>query len=427
MKITLTLITCLISSIIFSQSPWVATNSQAIARYDDIYFLSPDTGWAAGGGSGIIAHTTNGGTTWATLTTFTNSYIRSIEFADKNLGFMGGLESGSGHNVFFKTSNGGTSWTDITSVITGTARGICGICCVNTSVTYAVGAWSTPAYVMKTSDGGNTWTQINMDAYAQALIDVQFSDANNGYVTGQSNINAEGAVILKTTDGGNTWTKVFTSNTAGEYVWKIQNLDGTNWFASIEGVHDPIGSTILNNVFLKSTDGGSTWVSKPVGPSHYFQGIGFINPQKGWIGNNELFETTDGGDTWNIIVPYNYTNQFDRFQRVNSTTAYFSSEKIYKLNGTVGINEVKTGEKKEWLSVYPNPAKEKISFHLNLPNKTMFFARLFNSKDEIIWQEVNQKEKGSYEFNIPLKLEAGIYFMYVMFNEGVECKKVIVD
>jgi photosystem II stability/assembly factor-like uncharacterized protein len=430
MKVIFSLTLFLLVYNIFAQSPWLATTSTLISRYDDISFISPDTGWAAGGSDGFISHTTNGGATWSIQKNLpgvypSGGYVRSIEFANKNIGFAGGLEF-SGQNVFFKTTDGGVNWTDISSVITGTARGICGICCVNTNVTYAVGAFTTPAYVLKTIDGGVTWTQINMGAYAGALVDVQFIDANNGYVTGHSNISSEGAVILKTTDGGVTWTKVFTSNVTGEYVWKIQNLNGTNWYASIEAA--VLAATTTNNVFLKSVNGGNTWISKPVGIGHHFQGIGFIDTLRGWIGNNELFETNDGGNSWTDISSFTTMNQFDRFQRVNATTAYFSSSKIYKLANPNGIKESTTKTTKiDWLKIYPNPAKEKIKFHLDLPHKTMFVARLFNSKNEIIWEEVNQKEKGKHDVLIPLKLESGIYYVYIMFSEGIECKKVIVE
>jgi len=412
----------------FAQNPWVPTNSPVMSRYDDIFFISPDTGWAAGnGGAAQILHTIDGGTTWSVQKTITASYMRSVEFANKNIGFAGSLESG-GQNVFFKTTDGGITWTDISSVITGTNRGICGICCVNTSITYAVGVYSTPSYVMKTIDGGNTWTQINMGNYAKSLVDVQFTDANNGYVTGQSNINSEGAVILKTSDGGVTWTKVYTSNIDGEYVWKIQNLDGINWFACIEGVGG--GGGIINNVFIKSTDGGVTWITKPVGPGHYLQGIGFINSQKGWTGNQELFETNDGGDTWaQINTNQGGSDAFNRFQRLNTTTAYFSSNIIHKLGGvSTGVKSVTaTSEKPKWLTVYPNPTKDEVSYKLDLPNKTMLVTRLFNPKNEIIYENVYQKEKGTHHLKIDKKLPSGIYMLYIMFNEHVECEKVIIE
>lgn len=412
-------------SILSAQTTWVPTSSTQVDRYDDLFFISPDTGWAVGSyiGRGKIYHTTNGGSTWSVQKNI-GDYVRSIEFADKNLGFAGAL-SNSGQDVFFRTTDGGTTWTDISAVITGTNRGICGICCVNTSVTYAVGVWSSPAYVMKTSDGGLTWTQIDMSSYASRLVDVQFKDASNGYVSGQSNITGEGAVILKTTDGGSSWTKVYTSNTAGEYVWKLQDLDGQNWFGSVQASVAFFNDSI-NNVFIKSTDGGNSWVSKPVGYSNYLQGIGFIDTQRGWTGGNQLFETADGGNTWTKTVANN--NAYDRFQRVNSNVAYFSSVVIYKLeNPTVLSKETSGKEKPRWLSVYPNPAKDQISYQLNLPNKTMFGIRLFNANQQLIWEQVDEKEKGIHKAKIDQKLSPGIYFVYIMFNEHAEYLKVVVE
>jgi photosystem II stability/assembly factor-like uncharacterized protein len=427
MKTLLLSFLLLASPIINAQSTWMPTNSPQRDRYDDISFISPDTGWAVGSsvGEGRIYHTVNGGNTW-NVQKIAGSYMRSIEFADKNIGFAGALGT-SNQGVFFKTTNGGATWTDISSVVTGTNRGICGICCVNTSITYAVGVWSSPSYVMKTIDGGNTWTQINMGAYANRLVDVQFTDANNGYVSGQSNINSEGAVVLKTTDGGISWTKVFTSNIAGEYVWKLQNLDGQNWFGSVEASVAFFNDSI-NNVFIKSTDSGNTWISKPVGYSTYLQAIGFMDTQHGWTGGSQLFETSNGGNSWTKIATGQPYDTFDRFQKVNNNIAYLSSSIIYKLDNTVtSVKEVAPRNLPKWLSVYPNPAKEEISYQLALPNKTMFGVRVFNAKQELMWESVDEKGKGVYTFRIAKKLPPGIYFVYVMFNEHAEYEKVMIE
>lgn len=68
---------------LFSQTTWNPTGSALTSRYDDIYFVSPDTGWAVGtaSGTGRIFHTTDGGATWQVQKTI-NTYMRSIEFAE---------------------------------------------------------------------------------------------------------------------------------------------------------------------------------------------------------------------------------------------------------------------------------------------------------------------------------------------------------
>ncbi len=411
---------------LFSQTTWIPTSSMQTNRYDDICFISPDTGWAVGtvSGTGRIFHTTDGGTTWQIQRTI-NTYMRSIEFADKNIGYAGGLGQ-SGTTVFYKTIDGGANWTNISSVITGSNAGICGICCVNTSVTYAVGVWSSPAYVIRSVDGGNTWTYIDMSAYAKNLIDVQFTNANNGYVTGESNVNAEGAVILKTTDGGSTWTKVFTSNGPGERLWKIQNLDGQNWFACIESAVAVFNDT-TTNFFLKSTDGGNSWVVKSAPRSNYLQGIGFVDTQRGWIGSTELFETNDGGNTWAKLSNYPGTNAFNRFQKVNATTAYFSSNFVYKLGSSVSVKSIEQKEHPKWLSVYPNPSKGDIYYKLDLPHKTMYGVKIYDARATLIHEEIGEREQGTHRFSTGKKLAPGVYYVYVMYNEFAEYEKVIVE
>jgi photosystem II stability/assembly factor-like uncharacterized protein len=409
-----------------AQSPWVATGSLLTGRYDDISFINKDTGWAVGS-PGIIIHTKDGGNTWITQQSIPGSYMRSIEFASNKKGFAGGLEY-NGNNVFYKTTDGGNTWIDISNVITGTSRGICGICSVDTNVTYAVGVWASPAYLLKTSDGGNTWTQINMSNYARRLVDVQFTDANHGYVTGQSNITSEGAVILKTADGGISWAKVFTNNKAGDIVWKIQSLDVSHWFASIQKV------AAGWNVCLKSRDGGNTWNSSNVvydsTGNFYFQVVGFMDTLKGWTGGHWLYQTINGGNSWSKIdsASCNWCD-FDRFVKVNSNTAYITQSKVYKLQSNwVGIKEEEYyPDESPELNVYPNPTKNNFTVVLTLKRKTMFNIRVIDPiANTVVWENIGQKAGGKYEYKINQKMAVGEYIVYVMTNEGCVRKKIII-
>src|SRR5690606_21065595 len=135
--------------------------------------------------SGYIFKTEDGGVNWSQKYFKSLQYIRSIEFSSAKRGFAGSLYAHASVSLM-KTLDGGNTWIDISNVTTFT-KGVCGICCVDTNVTYAVGAWSTPAFILKTTDGGQTWSEINMSSYASGLVDVNFIDQNTGYVTGSSN------------------------------------------------------------------------------------------------------------------------------------------------------------------------------------------------------------------------------------------------
>ena len=79
------------SALAHAQGTWFATNIPNSGRYDDVFFLGPDTGWAVGGSAGTIYKTTNGGGSWI-LQYNAPEYLRSIEFANDTLGFAGSLD-----------------------------------------------------------------------------------------------------------------------------------------------------------------------------------------------------------------------------------------------------------------------------------------------------------------------------------------------
>lgn len=417
-------ITALLFSFInisFSQYPWAQTNIPPAGRYEDVFFLNKDTGFAASN-DGYIYKTINGGQVWDSVF-HSLQYIRSIEFSSSKRGFAGSLLS-SANAIFMKTLDGGNTWINISNQITISNKGICGICCVDTNVTYASGAFSSPAYVIKTTDGGLSWAQIDMSAYAKRLVDIKFIDQNVGYVIGQSNIAAEGGVILKTTDGGLSWNKVFTTNNANDYIWKIQNLDNVNWFCSIQkGNMNPL------NEIIKSTDGGNTWVKKTVSiTSNHLQMVGFITKNKGWAGYTDVFETNDGGNTWQQlpVVP----NSFNRFFPIDSTLAYISGNHIYKYEGL--INSAKENHLSEYkfldISVNPNPHTNPLKITVKALQRTAYSLSIFDSGGErVVYNIDGILEAGENKIAVDENLKTGVYYAWIIVNEGIATKKFIIE
>src|SRR5687768_16848686 len=104
---------------------WQMLPTPPTPRVDDIFFVDQNNGWAAGGGSGNILKTTDGGDTW-TVVKKSAFYLRSIEFLNSNIGFCGAFST-SGSAPFYKTIDGGETWTDISSKIQPQIPGICGL------------------------------------------------------------------------------------------------------------------------------------------------------------------------------------------------------------------------------------------------------------------------------------------------------------
>ncbi len=392
------------------------------ARYDDIYFINANTGWAAGGGNGNIYKTVNGGTSW-TLQAHYNHYLRSIEFLDHTVGFCGGLDG-----TFFKTTDGGTTWTDIAPTISPQPPGVCGLAKADFNTIYGVGAWFEPAYVVKSVDRGETWTHIDMSGHAISLIDAYFFDADHGFVTGTVT-EQDGGVVLYTADGGVTWEEKFRTQHVGDRIWKIQSPDGQHFFGSIETW---TGDTRM----IKSKDKGQTWEMIQVHPDYYYiQAVGFLDSLHGWTGGREhLFQTKDGGSTWSEAT---VGSTYNRFQKVNDSVAYLTGELIYKytkkkklpppapvITGTEGPAPY---DPIHYVTVSPNPTTRKADVHVNFGTATMahiYVCSITGQDLTRIFQ--GHVDKGKRTFSVDVSgLPPQTYVVVVKTHEGMESAKFV--
>lgn len=421
MKRYLIIIICVCScSVLFAQTNgWSylpnAPVAATAARFDDIYFINSDTGWAVNG-SGLIYKTKDGGNTWD-LQFSVNQYFRSVEFLNADTGFAGTL----GH-AFYKTTDGGATWTDISPSMPPQNFGICGMSHIGNTI-YGVGIWSYPAYVIKSTDAGVTWTFTNMSTFAWALVDAWFINADTGFVSGQEATTAHG-LILKTTDGGATWTKVYSSSGYNDYNWKLQFTKSGIGYGSIESLSANISKIV------KSTDGGNTWKEKVVTSIQNIdmEGIGFINDSLGWCGgwSAGMWQTIDGGEHWSHL---NFGSNVNRVFKVNDTLVYAAGYSIYKYKGTnsdtVFSNEPSPQHE---LIVNPNPVKELSEVGVKLNRETFMILEVFDASGKKVTQLARGTfEKGNYVFKITAAdYPAGNYIVAMRTNEHFLTKKITI-
>jgi photosystem II stability/assembly factor-like uncharacterized protein len=191
----------------------------------------------------------------------------------------------------------------------------------------AVGRWSGPALFVKTTDGGRTWRSRDLSGLTGGLVDVAFLDANRGFAVGgfgdgpaDAQQRASRVIVLGTVDGGETWDVRFLGDRAGERAWKIQFVDGSVGYVSIEGA-SPEG------VVLRTADGGRTWQRRLVAPGLSFEGVGFVSPDRGWLGNADgLYTTRDGGATWQAL---GFGRLINRIRVVGPGRAFAAGDRVY--------------------------------------------------------------------------------------------------
>lgn len=390
----------------------VNTNGQ---RFDDVFFLNETTGWAANGYYAAVYKTTDGGQNWVLQTNNallgSDHYFRNIEFIDENVGFLGTL-----NGKFYRTTDGGVTWNLVS--ISPNPQAICGLDAVGATV-YGCGAYFSPAYMIKSTDSGQTWQYTDMAAYANALVEVLFLDAQTGYACGN---NAAGAVILKTTDGGQSWSVVYNGSIPGEYVWKLQVLPNNpnQIFGAVQSFGPQTGKLIT------SSDGGQTWTTKTA-PETGIQAVGFLDANHGWMGGYSagIYETTDGGDTW---VNTNVGGNLNRIFMVNSTLAFACGTTIYKLSGNLSTPTFdEQGRMPLQVTVAPNPIRDKLQLTIEYLGTDHLNLGLYDAQGKwlktLIVDEIQHQGPKTYQFDFPYP--SGVYYINLHTNTGRQSVKIV--
>ena len=245
-------------------------------------FVDTLRGWAVGF-DGIIIHTRDGGRTWEQQSIRQNPMLNDVCFVDSLNGWAVGRQS-----MIMHTTDGGKTWEKKSL---GTGNIFAHIFFLNRRIGWVVGDWAT---IAKTTDGGQTWTvHKRISGNNELLSSVFFINENVGWVVGGYYTNTAEAsgerVFLKTTDGGESWLH------QGDL--RRESLHDVYF------VNDSLGWAVgLFGTILHTHNAGKTWQWQMNFPSDILNNIYFVDDKNGWAGGKyTLIHTTDGGNTWSFI------------------------------------------------------------------------------------------------------------------------------
>lgn len=319
---------------------WKRTNTERVTRHDDIWFVSSQEGWAVNS-EGKILYTHDAGENWQVVGSDAQAYFRCMSITPAGRGWIGAIEP---RTKRLWHSEDGQEWTAVDdALLPRQPTALCGICTVGEDIIYASGTQypARPAAIVKSTNAGESWSLIDMNAHADLLIDIYFSDQDNGWVVGGKGgdrYDLLKPVVLRTDDGGVTWTDKLRGSgiefPLGEWGWKIQFLDDNVGFISTENFDEA--------AILKTNDGGESWERLAVEDQQgnkNLEGIGFLDENRGWVGGwggpfprppGYTSGTEDGGMTWFDANEVGlFINRF-RFTGETPIVAYASGEHVYR-------------------------------------------------------------------------------------------------
>jgi len=358
----------------------ISANLPTEADLSDVFFVSDIEGWITSSSHAEIYHTTDGGETFKVQTTQLS--CNAIHMLNENEGYAGGASG-----FIYKTTNGGENWDFYGTMVANLAdisfppTGNTGYCCgINGNI------WSIDSTGVTKMISGVPDTQTGICFPA---------NSSYGKVCG-------GSIILTYTNG--IWGGEINSYPSGGYnaIYMMDTLygwsvgdggiiiyteDGVNWFEQT----NPSGNSLFDVYFLDinsgwaigsggsinhTNNGGESWNDVGVGlTSNSLTGVHFTSPTNGYVvGNNKtLLKYTEVSGIGDKTTPV----EFEIFpnpvkDKIQIVCSGFKSEsgkiEIFSLDG------------KEILEKEIAKGNENIEFDLNDLQSGMYLCKITINK-----------------------------------------------
>jgi len=325
-KIFLFAVGLLMTITIYAQ--WYSTNLQFAVNA--VAFVNSTTGFVSSGYA--ILKTTDGGTTWASVTTAPmDSIFLALSFPSENVGYAVGLNGN-----LRKTSDGGNTWTRLNC---GTDKDLWSVFFTDESNGYFGGE---EGALFRTTDGGQTWQTLNSPV--GSAYSLFFTGTNFGILAGNTRS------VYRTQDGGANWLEI-TFDTPNKFM-KIHFPDATTGYAV--GMKDP-----LTPCMIKSTDGGLKWFEVAVTTGYGLMSVFFVDNNFGFAAGmgGTIIKTTDGGANW-TLQPTPYPGLIDGIWFTDHNHGFATGPALIRTDNGGGATGIGDPTAYQPLKVAPNPATD---------------------------------------------------------------------
>jgi photosystem II stability/assembly factor-like uncharacterized protein len=208
-------------------------------------------------------------------------------------------------NGVHRTIDAGLHWMSL-----GGPSGMWTPCDVSAPDTSAVWAAMGDGRILKWEQSSGSWLEQYRDTNATTFMNyVKMFDTQHGIAMGDARNTSGPAIFLRTTDGGTHWVSV-NDSAFGGYSGSVWNrLD----FLSLD-VGYFFESGVYPQKLYKTTDGCQHWEATALPESLYVEGMNFYSAELGlahsqvlknvngnWIYSRYIARTIDGGASWQVF------------------------------------------------------------------------------------------------------------------------------
>lgn len=415
-----------------AQEGWTKQIAPFTGGLSGVYALDSLSVWAVGQ-NGLIIHTSDGGSTWDSISNGATKSIYTVEFLNADTGFVAGRDNGSTpwtNGLLQRTVDGGQSWEfvdlpggnqnsvmDIDFVEGPPGEPMRGVC---------VGGL---AHVWTSYNYGESWEAASGDCGEGNFNSCFFNDSITGWFVGTPS-NVKPYTIMFTNDAcqsfveqtdpleiklngvsfgtnlkgvavGNAGTVLYTSDGGANWVQSSdEDILGTTWFSVVLSETGLAWAAGNDGRIAYSEDWGQTWTAQVSGVSDPLWEVYFINDNEGWIvggfSENVILHTKNGGVSSTGLKDYEGDD-----------------------GGTFGLEQN-----------YPNPFSSSTQISYRLTCTCHITLSVFDLSGRKIQTLVNEFQSGgrhvlSYDAD---HLNPGLYFYQLKIDKKlVAVKKMILE
>ncbi|MDP8204434.1 MAG: YCF48-related protein [Candidatus Tenebribacter mawsonii] len=352
-------------------------------RMPDVYFVSDNEGWITCVNYAEIYHTTDGGETFEVQTT--QYHCNAIHMLNENEGYAGGSSG-----FIYKTIDGGDNWdfygttastlTDISFPPMGDTGYCCGINgnihSIDSSgvtkmtsgvpdsfaaISFPINSqegWVCGGSILRHFINGN-WTAADQDYPSGGYNAIYMVNSINGWIVG------DGGIIAHTEDGKN-WFEQTNPDSQTRTLFDVFFLNANEGFA--------VGS---GGIILHTTDGGINWTIEGAGlTTESLAGVHFTSPTNGYVvgTGKTLLKYAELSGTSNVIVE---TLQFEIFPNPAKNKIQIQCSEFKTENGII---ELLSLEGKKILEKEIESGIENIELDLNNLKSGMYLCKISTDK-----------------------------------------------